>query len=146
MITIDVSKLPHLEARQKALRDQAEVDRIEEEKENDPQLKELMARRSAARTRLYEEARARELEVLTPLDEQVDALSKPYSERMDAIKKGEVEFRINWDDDCRLQLCELSGLPIVEDEAVVEDSDATGGLIIRALLPFPAEQSDEEAA
>jgi hypothetical protein len=141
MITIDVSKLPHLDARQKALAAQVEVDKIEEEKDDDAALQALIAKKGAERSRLYAEMNA----AMDEIDKQIAALEAPYDARIAAVATDDLDFRQDWDADCRRRLCVLSGLPILEDEEVVEDTDNTGGLIIRALLPFPVEVEDAEA-
>lgn len=136
MTTIDVSKVPHLEARRKALAAQVESDRISADRDADPAIKALTEKRRAEHDRLYGEMNA----ALKMIDDEIAELEAPYDARMDALESdGEIEFRRDWDCDCRLKICVLSGLPIIEDEEVVEDCDVTGGLIIRALLPFPAE-------
>lgn len=135
MITIDVSNLPKLEERRRALAEQQKMERIIEER--DAVLEPLLEKRDAALRRLYAEMEA----ALRPFDDEIAAAEKPFTDQMSSIEDEDL-FRRDWDFDCRLKLCELSGLPILQDEEVIDDAEVTGGLIIRALLPFPADATE----
>ena len=136
MITIDVSNLPKLEERRRALAEQQKMERIIEER--DAVLEPLLEKRDAARRRLYAEMEA----ALRPFDDEIAAAEKPFHDQLASIEEDKDLFRRDWDFDCSLKLCALSGLPILQDEEVIEDAEVTGGLIIRALLPFPADATE----
>lgn len=138
-ITIDVSKLPQLKERRQALVNQAEVARIQDEKT--AATADLEAKHRVECDRLFEEKKAREKEVLGPLREQLKAIEAPFDERISAICD---DWSFLFDDDGELELCALSGLPILDGEEVFEE-EFTGEKIIRALLPS-AGQHDVVAA
>ncbi len=140
-IAIDVSKLPMLAERQKALEDQLLIEKIQEEEE--AAVSALEAKYNAERRRIHGEYQKQLDEVLNPLSVELEKIRAPFNDRITKLS-GSEGFRINYDYDCRLVLCALSGLPILEEEAVLED-DKTGGQIIRALLPFPIEPVFDDA-
>lgn len=140
-IAIDVSKLPMLAERQKALENQFLIQKIQEEEE--AAVSALEEKYNAERRRIHGEYQKQLDEVLSPLSAELEKIRAPFNERI-AKLSGLEEFRIDYDYDCRLVLCAISGLPILEEEAVLED-EKTGGLIIRALLPFPAKPEFEDA-
>lgn len=150
---IDLSKVPHLEARRSLAKLFAEDD-------------EVRAERAAAvegpeerLNRLGEELRERynnEFEVQAqPIRDEIAALAKPFDDRITAIGEAceAVEGpSVDWVDDHSADdegpetpnRCALSGLIILQGDDVLSRDD--GAVVLACVLPWPETQALPDAA
>lgn len=90
------------------------------------------------------EAERNELEDL--FDAKLAAAEAPHREALDAWLEYDYGAPVRTDDDFEPIICAASGLPVFEDDQVIEDAD-TGEFYLRAALGLPPlETPDEDAA
>lgn len=140
-MTIDLSKIPHLEERRKIMALREQRDEIESE-QNDASA-EARAALNAEQSRIWARHREEEKTLLTPLRKAVENLEEPFNGRLEVID-AEIEAICEplesapdyHDDYCGIHMCALTELILLDGDEVITDEE-TGERILRAALPFP---------
>jgi len=147
--SLDLSKVPHLEERRQLLEQFNPRRAIERERDaaiepfqvrRRATLKTHTARILAIREELAKAIGARDDE-LNVIDAEEGPVALAFSQRLEAwddafqeALRDDHSWRLG--DDEPIEFCTLTGLPLHDDDDVLDD-DAFGGRILRAALPFP---------
>ena len=94
----------------------------------------------------YDELRDAEIAKRAKLMDETD---REFEDKIEAIDRQMDELQVpqvpEYDDDGCVRICALTGLPIFETDDVIKDEE-TGDLILRAVLPFPEPEVEQEDA
>lgn len=142
MTTLDLSRVPFLEVRQK----------LDELLKKQEQLYDQKWEATTEARREYLKERERLMseidEKLEPLRKKVEEIEKTFDEEAEKISEaiaalGAPEPMYNEDYDTILH-CDLTGLLLLECDDVIKDENS-GNVILRWVLPWPSEEKAKES-